>query len=996
MSEIIIANNGESAIGRAKKRSMLKKQRAAVILMAVAIVLLIAALFAVNYMIGIYVYPDVDGTEYHIRKVNGIYELCYKNGEALDMNSDGYYQTDLGTLVIIDPQTGDWSRYAVVDTEGTEVLDYGQKVLMFKQLTYDKSSTKDMSKVIKSIEVHNAKGSFTFARDNDNNYFNIVGHEGVPYDLDSFAQLSVSCGYTISMLRLEDPLKLEDGTVNYAEYGLAAEKRSRTETDKDGNEITVEYDYEPAWYVITTMTGESHKVYIGDMTVTETGYYARYEGRDTIYVLNANGIKNIVLEKIENMLTPTIVHPMGATTYYNVRDFIIYSDINYDGIYKALEDKYGNPDYIPDGSIDREEFEKFYNQAFADNSNKVCHFSYMEMNERQNTMYSYLPYVSELDYAGGYYINSNNIDTVLYALHATEFSGVEKLSPTQDDFEKYGLDDAAYIISYFYKTTDDEGETIFVENYVQISEKTEDGIFYAYSDVYDMIVGVSESSFGFLEWDEIEWFDTSYIQLDISYVEDVIVEAPGFKTHFHLEDSASRYMTYIAQSGYTFNDGRDDYYITKDSKTGKYVLSKDDKKYSPIYSGDYLVTPLVYYSGEAESPNYLFAETKAYDVNEDGTDDATAYYFYNVGYHAESKEYRLYAQIVVADQAGNKIGEDEMTWGNPIMKTDYFVTNSGYIYITGKTSHIGQQLEETYGKKGRGSWGSGLIFTTSDGKYVLVNSTTAEWSIMDDISCNVYFADSSNSRLAQRALKVPEIVENGKIKRYGETYYPTTNKNLRLDNETGSILVENYDKSTTGASYDECTIGQWSTGAYFATDSGILVVINEDTGDWGFVTVSSHESYVSEVFANGKLLDYVIKTTNHVNRVVDTTAMENFQQLYGGMLYASLEGMAELSEEEMAELRKHDSFDSGDGNCQLKITVLGCDFYGNRRDMVYRFYQFTERKSYITIEVLDENGESSSENGYGSFYVLRSFADKLIEDAKRMVNGEEIDAVTKY
>ena len=130
MSEKIITNNEESAIVRVKKRSMLKKQRTAIVLMAVAVALLIAALFAVNYLIGIYVYPDVDGTEYHIRKINGIYELCYKNGEVLDLSSEGYYQTDIGTLVAINPQTGDWSRYAVVDIEGTEVLDYGQKVLI--------------------------------------------------------------------------------------------------------------------------------------------------------------------------------------------------------------------------------------------------------------------------------------------------------------------------------------------------------------------------------------------------------------------------------------------------------------------------------------------------------------------------------------------------------------------------------------------------------------------------------------------------------------------------------------------------------------------------------------------------------------------------------------------------------------------------------------------------------------------------------------------------
>lgn len=1003
MSEKIITNNGDSAIGRIKKRSMLKKQRTAIVLMAVAVAILIAALFAVNYLIGIYVYPDLDGTEYHIRKINGVYELCYKNGEPLDVDSNGHYLTDIGTEVIINPQTGEWSRYAVVDTEGTEELGYAQRVLMFKQLTYDKGSTKDLSKVIKSIEVHNANGSFTFLRDGDDNYFNLVGHEGTPYNLESFAQLSVTCGYTISMLRLEEPVKLENGAIDYAEYGLAAEKREKTETDKDGNSVTVEYDYEPAWYVITTMTGDSHKVYIGDATVTGTGYYARYEGRDTVYVLGANGIADILLERIEKMLTPSLVYPMGATSYFNVHDFVIYNSINYDAIIQTLTDKYkdlidefGGLENIPEGSIDAEEFAKIYSEAFDKNSNKVCHFSYQEMEERQNTMYSYLPYVSKLEYDGGYYINSSNIDNVLYALYATEFTGVEKLAPTEDDLEKYGISDAEYIISFLYKTKDDKGEVVFVENYVEISKKNEDGTFYAYSDMYDMIVSVSESSFGFLEWDEIEWFDTSYIQLDISYVEDVIVEAPGFKTHFELEDSVSRYMTYIAQSGSSFTDGKDTYKIVKDSKTGKYVLAKGSKSYSPIYSGDYLVTPLPYQKGQAASSNYLFVETKAYDIDKDGNDDATSYYFYNVGYHAESGEYRLYAQVTAADNAGNKLGKDELIWGQPYITTDYFITNSGYLYLTGKDSYIGEYLEDTYGKNKRGAWGSGSLFVTSDGKYVLVDSKTAEWSIMDNVACNVFFADRHNSRLAQRSLKIPEVYENGKIKRYGETYYPTTDKNLRFDEESGKLLVVNRDNSTEGASYNDCTIGVWSTGAYFKTESGLLVVVNEKTGDWGFVTVSANESYVSEIFANGKLLDYVIKTTNHVNRVVDTTAMENFQQLYGGMLYASLEGMAELSEEEMAELRKHDSFDTGENACQLKVTVLGQDFLGNRRDIVYRFYQYTERKSYITIEVLSENGESSSENGYGSFYVLRSFADKIIEDAKRMINEEEIDAVTKY
>ena len=978
---------------------MIKKQRTAVIIMAAAIVLLIVALFAVYYLIGIYSYEDVDGTDYIIMKVNGYYELCYKNGKVLDKTTDGYYQTDIGTQVQINPNTGEWSRYAVVDTEGTEELGYNQMVLMFKQLTYDASSTKDQSKIIKSIEVHNSNGSFTFKRGEKSNYFYIDGHEEAPYNLESFAQLAVSCGYTISSIRLESPIMLENGKIDYSEYGLAEEKRTTTETDESGNEVEIKYDYQPAWYVITTMSGDTHKVYIGDLTVTGTGYYAKYEGRDTIYVLSSSGMQEYVLGKVESFLTPMIAIPTGETSYFNVKDFKIYKNIDYKSIYDELESIFGDPDEIEDGSIEFEEFNETFNALFDKYSQKACHFSYIEASERENTLYSYTPYRSEIELAGGYYINSDNIDKVLYAMHSSDFTGVIKLSPTEEDFLKYNLDECAYVISYLVKTTNEKKETVYVENYIQISEQTEDGIFYAYSPTYDMIVGVNESSFNFLHWEEIEWYDKSYIQLDITYVENIIVEFPGFKTDFKIEDSASRYMTYIAQSGRSFTDGNFTYRITKDPKTGKYVLSKNSTNLSPIYSGDYLITPLPYTQGVAEASNYLFVETKKYDVDgdgkSDGDKDATAYYFYNVGYHSASGQYRLYAQTIIADKNGNKLDEN-LVWGEAYMSTDYFITNSNYLYLTGKSTYLGAQLDEKYTKDNRGSWYTGYLFVTADDKFVLVDSKTGNWSIMDDIACNVYFADKNNSRLSQRAIKIPEIIENGTIKRYPEIYYPTTEGNLKFDDSTGKIQVIQKDGTLKNASYRECTIGEWSSGAYYAIDSGAIIVVNEYTGDWGIVTISANESYNAEILANGNRLDYVIKTTNHVNRLVDTTAMDNFKQFYGSMLYASLEGMAELSEEEKAALKQYDSFDTGENACQLKITVKGCDFYGNRRDVVYRFYQFTERKSYITIEVLGENGESSPENGYGSFYVLRSFADKLIEDAKRMVNGEEIDSTSKY
>jgi len=56
----------------------------------------------------------------------------------------------------------------------------------------------------------------------------------------------------------------------------------------------------------------------------------------------------------------------------------------------------------------------------------------------------------------------------------------------------------------------------------------------------------------------------------------------------------------------------------------------------------------------------------------------------------------------------------------------------------------------------------------------------------------------------------------------------------------------------------------------------------------------------------------------------------------------------------------------------------------NKRDLVIRFYQYSERRSFMTI------------NGEGEFYVLSSFVEKLMADADRVLNQELIEASSKY
>jgi hypothetical protein len=145
------------------------------------------------------------------------------------------------------------------------------------------------------------------------------------------------------------------------------------------------------------------------------------------------------------------------------------------------------------------------------------------------------------------------------------------------------------------------------------------------------------------------------------------------------------------------------------------------------------------------------------------------------------------------------------------------------------------------------------------------------------------------------------------------------------------------------------------------------------------------------VNANGEPLDYDIVITKPTGSKSEEDAVYNFRRFVQSMLTASMEGVAELTDEEMAALRE-----TPDGECMLKITAELADYKGNTQNLVFRFYRYTERRAYMTIEVLDSpDSPSSAERGQGRFYVLQSFCDKLVADANRVLIGEEVISSSK-
>ena len=1002
----------KSAAARVKKRNMLKKQRMATAFAFIGVLLLVAILCAVLYIVDIYRFEDVNGDIYTVKKTGGKYALFDDSGEicdTTDYQNKLCYVTKIGTIVYVDAENGSTEKKIVVHTDGSEVQDFGTTVLMFKEMTYDEGSVKDKSMVIDSIEVKNSNGGFTFKREGDG--FVIQGNESTSYSAMSFAILANTCGRTRSSRRLAEPVRLASGEIDFSEYGLAPSIRKRTETDEDGNEVEVEYQYTPTTYVITAVNGDRHEVVVGDLTVTGTGFYAKYNGgethegdtvktlppRDTIYVLGITedilngGLDGFELlnERIEAFVTPKLVYQMSVNDYFNVSSFMLKDNIDYKKINAELAEKFGEDD------IGSEEFLKEYKRLFELYSHSVCSFSFYDFDDRNGTMNAYTPYISLLEYADGYYLNGDNIDTMLTGFYQTDFLEVIKLSPTDDELEKYGLSQAPYVISFLFKTENEEGEEVYVENFVDIGFKNSDGSYYAYSPVYDMIVKVGESSFAFLEWDETYWYYDRYFQMSISYVDSILIESPAFSTEFRIDDSASKYLGYVARSGKRLTVGDKEYVVKKDSN-GKYILMCGDETVKPYYSGDFLLTPVVCTEGRRQANNYLFSETSEVDADGDGTNDGIMYYFYDIV--KKDGDFYLAAQIVLTDLKGNAISQMQTVMGEVAYESPYFMTTTGYMFFADKASSVGANIDAMFGRSGRGEWGNGRMFVTSSGKNVVINNDDGAWVTVSDVSCGLYLADSKDSRLAQRAVEIPaKYGENGKLTRYSDIYYPMTSKKIAYLEDQD--IIASYNESTNEwnkVTYSECTIGVWGECSYYVIEGGVTIAVDSKTGDIGEVAVLANQPYIADIYADGKLLNYTVEKDAYSASDKKASAMQNFQELYKYLLTASIEGLADLSDKEKDEFRALDDFTSGAQDaCVLKITLKASDFKGNERNVVYRFYRYSERRAYLTIETIDGE-ESSSEKAYGNFSVLYTFVRKVIDDAEKVVNGQPVYLSEKY
>ncbi|MBE6633601.1 MAG: DUF4340 domain-containing protein, partial [Ruminococcaceae bacterium] len=309
-----------------------------------------------------------------------------------------------------------------------------------------------------------------------------------------------------------------DGSVRLEDYGLA------DVYDEEGNLV-----YTPAEYTITkanfaadgkcSASDISYTVKVGSAILSGGGYYVQLVGRDAVYIVSSS-IGNTVLQPVEALVAPATIYPMTVSTYVMVYNFRL-------------------------GSVETFLTDNEEDLKNDDNVKLISAFDFVSLEERENSIYSSVPYwlVKDQSITNGYQFNSDSVSTVLGNLYQMEFVACRMLNPKEDaDFEKYHLDQDVFILSFDYDPEVAQGgseEDEWVSNMLVISRLTEDGTYFVYSFLYDMIVEVDQYYLSFLEWDQSKWYNQYFFQNNIAYIKNMSITSGEKVFEFNMDNRYS-------------------------------------------------------------------------------------------------------------------------------------------------------------------------------------------------------------------------------------------------------------------------------------------------------------------------------------------------------------------------------------------------------------------------------------------------------------------------
>ena len=770
-----------------KKRSMLKRQKIAIAVLAAVSVALIITFVIVAQLISVYSFYDtytVDGVEYSdkylVKRHDGVYKLFDADGNLMETNGlldTVFIARKSGNQYKIDPDTGEHTLRATVDAEDGEYAA-GSVLLLFPQL---------LSETIYSIDMKNEQGGdYTVYRTANGVKIKNFEDSNLEFDQDLFAQLCFSCGYMIASRKMgansPDPMipRVEDGTIDYAVYGLDTPQAIYTvsgilyKKNADGTDL-----YQNGKYVIDYDANgnpqpdpeKTYTIHIGDAILSGGGYYVRLEGRGSVYIVTTDYIADTVLQPIESLIVPRAVFPVSVTYHSMGKDFLLGRLPEWD---KASE------------------------------LETLVSFTYSELDERINTMNSTRPYLTPADSVmSGYYINDNSAIAVFEAFHSIQCIGCRRIGITEESLKEFGLDKNVYYITYktFSGNTDENGEKLYATNEMFISQKTEQGTYYVAAVPFDMIVEVDQYYLAFLEWDYLKWYSEAFIFHNISYVRDMKFtfgggKAFGLPTDQTYEFTMDNYMSYayyvnekgelkavdLSMGKIYFEGGKNIYKTNRKSydvaaivnlDTVNVVSNKQVIQDSTLSDVVYVPETYYYVNSEGEnvgvSPNY----TTRTIVYEDGH-----YYYVDESRNERIRVYR-------------SLGEPVYRYKNG-MEATLGISAGGLL-----VSCNGQLLEYNISNSGMGDAGVEQYETiTAADNYRKLHMKILQFSLMGDVDPVEFETNmgmSVEDYLASGGSPIATIsthVEDYARVLNGYTYYDKDGSEIKLHQKNTSLYVE--------------------------------------------------------------------------------------------------------------------------------------------------------------------------------------------------------------
>ena len=872
----LVARWEKAAPATDKKRSMLKRQKNAIVILAAVSVALIITFVIVAQLISVYSFYDtytVDGVEYsdkyYVKRYDGVYMLFDEEGNLMPTHEQlntVFIARKSGNQYKIDPDTGEHTLRAVVDIDDKiGEAGSGSVLLMFPQIT---------SQYLYSIQMKNEQGGdYTFYRTSEG--IRIQGFEdsNLEFDQDLYAKLCFSCGYMSANRKIKaDPTNAmipldENGKLDYSVYGLDTSQVQATYTisqmlfkkNADGSD-----QYKDGKYVIDYDENgnpqadpeKTYTVYIGDAILSGGGYYVRLEGRESVYIITTDYIADTILQPIEALVVPRVVYPVSVTYHSMGKDFVL-------------------------GKL--EDWKKEVNLE------TIVAFTYSELEERINTVYSTRPYLSAIDVMAGYNINENSAISIFESFYSIEAIACRHigLTPetglTDEILEKYKLDKEVYYLTYktFSGNYSDTGDKLYAENKLFISQKTENGTYYVMAVEFDMIVEVDQYYLSFLEWDDMKWYNEAFIFHNVAYVRDVKFEFNG--KAFGLSEDKIYDFDLDNSLSYAF-----------------YLNEKDELKAVSLKDGK------VHFEGEKKI------------------------------YKIKGKSYDIVALVNLDEVrvvSSKEIAQDPTIADVVYVQENYYYTNASGETVNVYPDYVTKTITSTIEKD-------------KDGKYLGVRYYYSDPTLSEPIQ-------------VQRSLSDP-------VYRY---------------------------KTSQGNMY-EATLS--------VTASGL------------------------RVSCNGELLDYSIADTgigdDGQEKYESITATDNFRRLHMKLLSFSLMGDIDPVEFEAAMGMSVEEYLASDAKKPIASISMHVEDYAralngyttrnengeevriyeenNSQHLVYKFYQYSDWKVLVTIEVLEENEDGElvpsvkDENGdpivVGKFYASTDILDMFVGDIDQLVNGELI------